>query len=123
MEPPICWADTLWSSVDADVVVLGVVVDILSCAPPPLHRYKGGSLGRELGPCLAGLAPYTVPLLWLWGWMSHFKGSSALSLQPPVHEKAPKSQNKGLSRLTSPAWHLAQGLIKGNRVSWSESEE
>lgn len=41
----------------------------------------------------------------------------------PAHEKVPKSQNKGLSRLTSPAQHLAWGLIEGNRASWSESEE
>lgn len=49
---------------------------------------------------------------------------SALSLQTPAHEKASKSQNKGRSRLASPAQHLARGLIKGNRApgEWARSE-
>lgn len=75
--------------------------------------------------------------IWSQSWaaslLSYLQGPTALvvgmnvrlqrqQFSSPQSGESTQSQNKGHSKLTSPAGHLARGLIKGNRACWRESE-
>lgn len=123
MEAPIFRGDTLHSSVDAEChSAAGSSGRVVSRTPPSLHRYEGGSLRPEPRSCLSG--SLSTP--------SHFSdcgdgcqtskaAAHCLSdLQPMRKRLGPRTKAFPDS---SPARQLARGLIKGNRASWSESEE
>lgn len=46
---PLCWADTICSSVDAECHMLGVVGEVLSGSPAPTVQVEGRQAGERAG--------------------------------------------------------------------------